>query len=128
MPEPYDITWAAEDILVIRRRGFMTLDQANKYFLEAKHAMDEAPSHWGLVVDTSEAVAQKEDVSAVLQEQMNYTATAGASRVAIVTGRVVGTMQVKRLNAGAGWAPDVLSFHDSYDAALADVKQALTSD
>lgn len=128
MTEPsYDIAWAAEDILVIRRRGYLTIDQANDYFAESKQAMDDAPSTtWGLVVDASDAVPQSEAVTAVLQEQMNYTAQSGARRVAIVTGRVVNTMQLKRLNASAGWAPDALSFHQSYDEAYADVQQALT--
>jgi hypothetical protein len=126
MSEFYEIAWATETILVMRRRGYLSIEQASKYFADAMRAIDEAPETWGMVVDTREAVAQSEDVTAVLQEQMNYTARSGACRIAVVTGSTVASMQTKRLNAIAGYAPDAITFHQSYEDALADVQRAVT--
>lgn len=125
MPEPYEVEWAAIDVLVIRRRGFLTLEQAEAYFAEVKREIRKAPIRWGLVVDTSESAAQGEEVTAVLQEQMEYTASSSARRVSVVTGRAVASMQTKRLNATAKYAPDVISFHESFKEAYADVRRFL---
>jgi len=43
----------------------------------------------------------------------------------VVTGRVVASMQTKRLNATAKYAPDVISFHESVKEAYADVRRFL---
>jgi hypothetical protein len=125
MSEPYEIAWATDNILVLRRRGFMSVDQAKSYFAAAKRAFDGAPEKWGLVVDTAEAATQSEEATAVLQEQMSYTASSRARRIAIVTGRTVPSMQTKRLNASAGFAPDAVTYHQFYDDAYADVERAL---
>jgi hypothetical protein len=126
MPDPYEIAWTTGNILVMRRHGYMSIEQANKYFADAKRAIGKARGTWGLVVDTTDAATQSEDVIAVLQEQMNYTAKSGARRTAIVTGKVVASMQTRRLNAMAGYAPGAITFHESYDEAYADVQRALT--
>jgi hypothetical protein len=128
MAGTYTVEWLPGGVLLQRRTGLFTLEEANGYVAAVKAAVRSAPVPWGAVVDAREAVAQNEDVQAVIQGLIQYVVSKNVRRVAIVTKSALTGIQQKRITVAPGMHdPNTVGFHHDYDAALADVRAALKS-
>ena len=78
------------------------------------------------MVDAREAVAQTDEVQAIIQGLIQYVVSKNVTRVAIVTKSALAGIQQKRITTAPGMHdPRTIGFHEDYDAALAEVRAAL---
>jgi hypothetical protein len=126
MAGAYKVEWLPGGVLLQRRSGLFSIDEANGYVAAVKDAVRSAPARWGAVVDAREAVAQTEDVQSVIQGLIQYVVAKHVCRVAIVTKSAMTTLQQKRITVAPGMHdPATVGFHDDYDTALAEVRAAV---
>lgn len=126
MAGTFSVEWMPGGVLLQRRTGLLTAEQANGYVAAVKEAVKTAPARWGAVVDAREAVAQNEDVQAIIQSLIQYVVSKNVKRVAIVTTSAVTGIQQKRITTAPGMHdPSTISFYSDFDAAVADVRKAL---
>jgi hypothetical protein len=124
----FKVEWLPGGVLLQRRGGLFSVDEANNYVAAVKEAVRSAPARWGAVVDARDAVAQSEDVQAIIQGLIQYVVSKNVKRVAIVTTSALTGFQQKRITTAPGMhAPATVGFHHDYDAALAEVRAALKS-
>ncbi|MGH8889255.1 MAG: hypothetical protein ACRDV3_05760 [Acidothermaceae bacterium] len=127
MAGTFSVEWLPGGVLLQRRSGMLTADQANSYVAAVKQAVKTAPARWGAVVDARNASVQNEDVQAIIQDLIRYVVAKNVKRVAIVTTSVVTGIQQKRITTAPGMHdPSTVAFYPDYDAALADVRSALS--
>ena len=127
MAGTYKVEWLPGGVLLQRRSGLFSIDEANNYVAAVKAAVRSAPPRWGAVVDARDAVAQNEDVQAVIQGLIQYVVSKNVCRVAIVTNSAMTTLQQKRITVAPGMHdPSTVGFHDNYDAALAEVRAVVS--
>jgi hypothetical protein len=126
MAGTFSVEWMPGGVLLQRRTGLLTAEQANGYVDAVKEAVKTAPARWGAVVDAREAVAQNEDVQAIIQSLIQYVVSKNVKRVAIVTTSAVTGIQQKRITTAPGMHdPSTVAFYSDFDAAVADVRKAL---
>lgn len=126
MAGTYKVEWLPGGVLLQRRSGLFTADEANSYVAAVKAAVRSAPPRWGAVVDARDAVAQNDDVQAIIQGLIQYVVSKNVCRVAIVTKSAMTALQQKRITIAPGMHdPSTVGFHDDYDAALAEVRAAV---
>ena len=126
MAGTFNIEWLSGNVLLQRRSGMFTVDEAKGYVAAVKEAVKKAPVRWGAVVDTRNAVAQTDEVQALIQELIQYVVTKGVKRVAIVSTSTITGLQEKRITTAPGMHdPSTIAFYSDYDAAVADVRAAV---
>jgi hypothetical protein len=126
MAGTFSVEWMPGGVLLQRRTGLLTAEQANGYVDAVKEAVKTAPARWGAVVDAREAVAQNEDVQAIIQSLIQYVVSKNVKRVAIVTTSAVTGIQQKRITTAPGMHdPSTVAFYSDFDAAVADVRKAV---
>ena len=126
MAGTFSVEWMPGGVLLQRRTGLLTAEQANGYVDAVKEAVKTAPARWGAVVDAREAVAQNEDVQAIIQSLIQYVVSKNVKRVAIVTTSAVTGIQQKRITTAPGMHDrSTVAFYSDFDAAVADVRKAV---
>lgn len=126
MAGTFTVEWLPGGILLQRRGGLFSVDEANRYVAAVKAAIRSAPPKWGAVVDAREAVAQTDEVQAIIQGLIQYVVSKNVTRVAIVTKSALAGIQQRRITTAPGMHdPKTIGFHEDYDAALAEVRAAL---
>lgn len=126
MSASFEFAWRDDGILMVRRTGLMTLQDADDYLDATRRAHQDAPQVWGIVVDVRDAPPQTDAVQAKIQDVVQFHVAAGVRRVAIVGKSVVTQMQQKRITTGPGLhAQDKIGFYTDLDEAISDVKAAL---
>ncbi|HET9186334.1 MAG TPA: hypothetical protein VFN80_00145 [Acidothermaceae bacterium] len=126
MAGTFSVEWLPGGVLLQRRGGLFSVDEANRYVAAVKAAIRSAPPKWGAVVDAREAVAQTDEVQAIIQGLIQYVVSKNVTRVAIVTKSALAGIQQRRITTAPGMHdPKTIGFHDDYDAALAEVRAAL---
>lgn len=126
MAGTFSVEWLPGGILLQRRGGLFSVDEANRYVTAVKDAIRSAPPKWGAVVDARDAVAQTDEVQAIIQGLIQYVVAKNVTRVAIVTKSALAGIQQKRITTAPGMHdPKTIGFHENYDAALAEVRAAL---
>ena len=126
MAGTFSVEWMPGGVLLQRRTGLFTAEQANGYVDAVKEAVKTAPARWGAVVDAREAVAQNDEVQAIIQSLIQYVVSKNVKRVAIVTTSAVTGIQQKRITTAPGMHdPSTVAFYSDFDAAVADVRKAL---
>jgi hypothetical protein len=124
----FSIEWLDGGVLLQRRTGMFTVEEAQEYVEAVKAAVASAPSPWGAVVDTRSAGVQTENVQEIIQGLIQYVVSQRVKRVAIVSTSVVTGLQQRRVTTSPGMHdPSTVDFYTDYDAALADVRAALAS-
>jgi len=126
MAGTFSIEWLPGNVLLQRRTGLFTVDEANKYVAAVKDAVKKAPSRWGAVIDTRHAVAQTEEVQAIIQDLIQYVVGKGVKRVVIVSTSTITGLQEKRITTAPGMHdPSTIAFFSDYDVAVTDVRAAV---
>lgn len=127
MAGTFNVEWLPGGILLQRRGGLFTVDEAKSYAAAARAAIQKAPPRWCALVDAREAVAQTDEVQAVIQDLIKYVVANNVTRVAIVTKSALTGIQQKRITTAPGMHdPKTIGFHHDYDAALEELRAALT--
>ncbi len=67
MAATYTVEWIQPGILLLRRTGLMSVDEASEYAATAARMVTTAPARWGAVVDVRGAVAQTDEVQQIVQ-------------------------------------------------------------
>ena len=126
MPGTFTVEWLPGGVLLQRRTGQLTVDQAHEYAAAVEHALDSRPSPWGAVVDGTDAGAQTEEVQAIIQDLIQVVVSRDVKRVAMVSSKVVVGLQQRRITTAPGMHDDsTVTFFSDVDAAVADVRSAL---
>ncbi len=126
MAGTFTVEWLPGGILLQRRGGLFTVDEAKSYAAAAKAAIKNAPPRWCALVDAREAVAQTDEVQAVIQDLIKYVVANNVTRVAIITKSALTGIQQKRITTAPGMHdPKTIGFHHDYDEALAELRAAL---
>lgn len=127
MPASFEFSWRDDGILMVKRSGFMTLEEADEYLEATRKAAESAPAMWGIVVDVRDAPPQRGDVQAKIQDVAAFhAAQRGMRRIAVVGSSVLTQMQQKRITTGPGLHDkSKIAFHTDIDEAIRDVKAAL---
>jgi hypothetical protein len=127
MTGAFDVEWLAGGVLLQRRSGMLSVEQAQQYVSAVLAAIKDRPDRWGAVVDTRNAGVQTEEVQAILQGLMQVVAANNVARVALVSTSVVTQMQQRRLTTAPGMHdPSTLLFFTDLDEAVAAVRKHLT--
>jgi hypothetical protein len=127
MTESFSVDWLPDGVLMQRRTGLLTVDQANAYVAAVEKAIETAPSRWGAVVDAREASAQTAEVQAIIQGLIQRVVAKKVQRIAFVTSSAVTVMQQRRITTAPGMHdPSTVAFHTDLDAAVADVRMAIS--
>jgi hypothetical protein len=126
MSGTFSVEWLPGGVLMQRRTGVLSADQANDYVAAVKRAVEVAPARWGCVVDTRDAVAQATDVQEIIQELIKHVTARGVLRVALVSTRATTEIQQQRVTTAPGMHdPSTVSTHRDLEAAIADVRAAV---
>jgi hypothetical protein len=127
MAGSFEVEWLPGGLLLQRRQGVFTVEEARAYVAAVETAVASAPAVWGAVIDTRTAGAQTEPVQAVIQDLIQFVNAKGVKRVAFVRGSAVNGMQQRRVATGPGMHDrSTVSFHVDFDEAVADLRSALT--
>jgi phage-related minor tail protein len=128
MSGTFSVEWLPGGVLMQRRTGVLTPDQANDYVAAVKRAVEVAPTRWGCVVDTRDAVAQGTDVQEIIQGLITFVNTKGVRRVALVSTRATTEIQQLRVTTAPGMHdPSTVAVHKDLEQAVADVRAAVMS-
>lgn len=128
MAGTFSVEWLPGGVLLQRRSGLFTPDQANDYVAAVKLAVKDAPARWGAVVDARTAVAQTDEVQEIIQHLIQFVVSKNVKRVAIVSTSAVTGIQQKRITTAPGMHdPSTIAFYSDYDAAVADVRSAVST-
>jgi hypothetical protein len=126
MAGTFSVEWLSGGVLLQRRSGLLTVDQAREYSAAVERAVTQAPLHWGAVVDARDAVAQTDDVQAIIQSLIQFVVGKGVQRIAVVTTSAITGLQQRRLTTAPGMHdPSTIAFYGEFDQALADVRAAI---
>jgi hypothetical protein len=126
MAGTFSVEWLPGNVLLQRRSGMLTADEANDYVAAVKAAIAKAPARWGAVVDARNAVAQSDEVQAIIQGLIKYVVGKGVKRVVIVSTSTITALQEKRITTAPGMHdPSTVAFYSDYEAALADVRSVV---
>jgi hypothetical protein len=124
----YTVEWFQPGILLLRRSGLMSVDDANDYAATAARLVQTAPARWGAVVDVRGASAQTEQVQAIVQRIIQAFVSRNVARMAMVSSSTITEMQQRRVATAPGMHdPKTLAFFNDFDAAVADVRSAIAS-
>ena len=127
MAGTFSVEWLPGGVLLQRRSGLLTVEEAEQYADAVKLAMGSAPSSgWGAVVDTRDAPPQTEDVQRIIELLIPTVVAAGVKRIALVSKGVVTGLQQRRVTTSPGMhdPSTVVSFTD-LDEAIADVRTSV---
>lgn len=126
MAGSFSVEWVPGNVLLQRRSGMLTLDEAKSYVAAVKDATKQTPARWAAVVDARDAVAQTDEVQAIIQELIKYVVSKGVNRVAIVATSTITHLQEKRITTAPGMHdPSTIAFYTDYNSALADMQAAV---
>lgn len=104
----------------------MHVEDFQAYLAEVTQAIDAAPASWAIVVDTSDAPPQSEEVSQSLNYLQKYVIERGAAFVAVVTSKTVTALQQRRLLTGPGMhETGTVGFYDDFASARAAAEEVL---
>jgi len=127
MAGSFSVDWLPGGVLLQQRTGLLTVDQANAYAAAVEKALEAAPPRWGAVVDAREATAQTAEVQTIIQGLIQHVVAKQVKRVAFVTASAVTGMQQRRITTAPGMHdPSTVAFHTDLDAAVADVRSAIS--
>jgi hypothetical protein len=119
MAGTFSVEWLPGGVLLQRRTGLLTPDQAKAYVAAVEQAVQNAPARWGAVVDTREALAQTDEVQQVIQRLIQFVITKNVERVAVVSTSAITGNQQRRITTAPGMHdPSTVTFHGDYDEAL----------
>lgn len=128
MAGTFSVEWLPGGILLQRRGGLFTVDEANRYVAAVKDAVGSAPPRWCALVDARDAVAQTDEVQAIIQGLIQFVVSKNVTRVAIVTKSALAGIQQRRITTAPGMHdPKTVGFHENYDAAMAELRAELSS-
>lgn len=128
MAGSFNVEWLSGGVLLQTRTGTLTVPQAQEYVAAVKREVSRAPSPWGAVIDTRAAAAQSEEVQEVIQGLIKFVVANKVARIAMVSTSAITAMQQRRVTTAPGMHdPSTVSFHQDLDAAVADVRSALTN-
>ena len=128
MAGTFSVEWLPGGILLQRRGGLFTVDEANRYVAAVKDAVRSAPPRWCALVDARDAVAQTDEVQAIIQGLIQFVVSKNVTRVAIVTKSALAGIQQRRITTAPGMHdPKTVGFHENYDAAMAELRAELSS-
>jgi transcriptional regulator GlxA family with amidase domain len=124
----YTVEWLQPGILLLRRTGLMSVDEASEYAATAARMATTAPARWGAVVDVRGAVAQTDEVQQIIQRIIQAFVSKNVARIAMVSSSAITEMQQRRVATGPGMHdPKTLALYRDFDQAVADVKTAIAS-
>src|SRR5450432_538323 len=124
----FTVEWLQPGILLLRRTGLLSVDEANQYAATATRLLQTAPARWGAVVDVRGATAQTEQVQAIVQRIIQTFVSKNVARMAMVSSSTITEMQQRRVATAPGMHdPKTLAFFGDFDAAVADVQSAIAS-
>ncbi len=128
MTGTFSVEWLADGVLLQRRTGLLTVEEAQEYAAAVKAAIAAPPSaRWGSVVDTRSAPPQTEQVQHIIEQLIQSVVSHGVSRVALVSSSVVTALQQRRVTTSPGMHdPSSVAFFTDFDEALTDVRASLT--
>ncbi len=128
MTGSFNVEWLPGGVLLQTRTGTLTVQQAEQYVAAVKLEVAKAPSPWGAVIDTRGAAAQSEEVQEVIQRLIKFVVANKVARIAMVSTSAITAMQQRRVTTAPGMHdPSTVSFHQDFDAAVTDVRNALKS-
>ena len=126
MAGTFEVEWLPGGILLQRRAGLFTVEQARAYVAAVEKAVKAAPPAWGAVIDTRSAPAQTEDVQEIIQRLIQFVVAKKVQRIALVSTSVVTGLQQRRITTAPGMHdPSTVAFYSDFDEALAAVRSAL---
>jgi hypothetical protein len=126
MTGTFSVEWLSDGVLLQRRTGMLTVEQANDYVAAVELAIASRPSPWGAVVDTRSASPQTEEVQSIIQGLIQFVVASDVKRVALVSTSVVTGLQQRRITTGPGMHdPATVGFFTDFDEAVADVRSLL---
>jgi hypothetical protein len=126
MAGTFNVEWLPGGVLLQRRTGMLTPEQARDYVAAVELAVASRPTPWGSVVDTRNATAQSEEVQSIIQDLIQFVVSHDVKRVALVSTSVVTGLQQRRITIGPGMHdPSTVGFFTDYDEAVADVRRLL---
>jgi hypothetical protein len=124
----YTVEWFQPGILLLRRTGLMSVDEASEYAATAARMVATAPVRWGAVVDVRGAVAQTDEVQQIIQRIIQAFVSKNVARIAMVSSSAITEMQQRRVATEPGMHdPKTLALYRDFDEAVADVKAAIAS-
>jgi hypothetical protein len=124
----YTVEWFQPGILLLRRTGLMSVDEASEYAATAARMVTTAPARWGAVVDVRGAVAQTDEVQHIVQRIIQAFVSKNVARIAMVSSSAITEMQQRRVAIAPGMHdPKTLAFYRDFDEAVADVKTTIAS-
>lgn len=128
MSGTFAVEWLPGGILLQRRTGQLTVEQAHDYAAAVEQALVGRPSPWGAVVDAREAGAQTEEVQSIIQGLIQLVESQGVKRVAMVSTSVVTGLQQRRITTAPGMHdPASVGFFSNFEEAVEDVRKALSA-
>jgi hypothetical protein len=126
MAGTFSVEWLPDGVLLQRRTGMLTVEQAREYVAAVEQAVANRPSPWGAVVDTRSAGAQSEEVQLIIQGLIQFVVSKDVKRVALVSTSAVTGMQQRRNTTSPGMHdPATVGFFSDFDEAVADVRRLL---
>ena len=127
MAGAFSVEWLPGSVLLQRRTGRLSVEEAQQYVDAVKRAAESPPTPaWGCVVDTRDTPPQTEDVQRIIGELIKFVVAHGVVRVAMVSNGVVTDMQQRRVTTSPGMHdPSTVAFYADLDEAVADVRKAL---
>jgi hypothetical protein len=126
MAGSFEVKWLAGGILLLRRSGLFTLDEARAYVTAAEKELTKTPVRWGAIVDLRQAIAQTDEVQELVQGLVRKVAAKGPLRMAVVTTSTITTIQERRITIGPGLHDAATTdFFDDYDTALQAMRKAV---
>jgi hypothetical protein len=126
MTGSFNVEWLRGGVLLQTRTGTLTVQQAEQYVAAVKLEVAKAPSPWGAVIDTRAAAAQSEEVKEVIQRLIKFVVANKVARIAMVSTSAITAMQQRRVTTAPGMHdPSTVSFHQDFDEAVTEVRNAL---
>ena len=126
MAGSYSVEWRTGGVLLQRRTGLLTAEDARGYAAAVKAALRSVPPSWGAVVDIRDAIAQTEEVQAIIQDLIRYVVSKKVCRIAFVTKSALTGIQQRRMTTAPGMHdPSTVAFYQDLNEAMDDVRAAV---
>jgi hypothetical protein len=126
MAGTFTVDWLPGGVLLQRRTGVLTPEQAKDYVAAVQRAITAAPPSWGVLVDARDAAPQNDEVQALIQGLIKYTVDHDVKRVAVVTKSAITGIQQRRITTAPGMHDmSTIAFFSDYDVALSGLVREL---
>jgi hypothetical protein len=128
MAGTFDVSWQPGGVLLQKRTGLLTVQEATAYVAAVMKAIETAPARWGAVVDMRDSTPQTEEVQEIVKDLIRYVESKGVCRVALVSSSAITGMQHRRIASSPGMHDaSAVTFHQNYDEAMTDVRNAVAA-